>query len=61
MRAGLTSGWCGVLCCVVCLQAFARERKELRDNFDKETKALKRRIEVFQVPFLTYLLTRGPG
>mmetsp|Transcript_17602 Transcript_17602/g.42709 ORF Transcript_17602/g.42709 Transcript_17602/m.42709 type:complete len:613 (-) Transcript_17602:109-1947(-) len=29
--------------------AFARERKELRDNFDKETKALKRRIEVFQI------------
>ena len=29
--------------------AFSRERKEMRENFDKETKAMKRQIELLQV------------
>jgi hypothetical protein len=29
--------------------AFSRERKEMRDNFDKDAKAMKRQIEILQV------------
>ena len=29
--------------------AFSRERKDMRENFDKEAKAMKRQIEVLQV------------
>ena len=29
--------------------AFSRERKEMRENFDKEAKAMKRQIEILQV------------
>ena len=30
--------------------AFSRERKEMRENYDKEAKAMKRQIEILQVP-----------
>jgi len=29
--------------------AFSRERKEMRENFDKEAKVMKRQIEILQV------------
>ena len=30
--------------------AFSRERKEMRESYDKDAKAMKRQIELLQVP-----------
>lgn len=30
-------------------QAFSRERKDMRENYDKDAKAMKRQIEILQV------------